>query len=358
MGVIVASIPRNHWYVAALSSEISDRPLARTLLDVPIALFRLPSGQVAALRDRCSHRRYPLSLGKLVGDTLVCNYHGFSYDCTGRCVAVPGQAHIPSRSHVASYPVVEQGPWVWIWMGDEQPGDRRPPKTPWLEDASSWTFVSGMAPIDCRHELLVDNLLDLSHETYLHGGYIGTPEVATTPIDVRVDRERCVVWVEKHMRGVACPNFYAEATGLSSPIDRWQDIEFFAPSFYVLHVRIAPAGLEESRPGDFHVKVLYGLTPGASGQTFDFWAVCRDFGLGDDGISAFMDEMQREIVQQDVDALNVLEQRVSQDDNSFEVGVRVDRGALMARRLIRQLVGTESELSASAVVDKIAAIVR
>ncbi len=43
-----------------------------------------------------------------------------------------------------------------------------------------------MATIDARFDLLVDNLLDLSHETFLHSGSIGTPEVAETPIEVEI----------------------------------------------------------------------------------------------------------------------------------------------------------------------------
>jgi phenylpropionate dioxygenase-like ring-hydroxylating dioxygenase large terminal subunit len=340
-GLVMEGIPENCWYVVALSSEVTDRPIARTVAGHDLALYRITSGAVVALRDRCSHRRYPLSLGKLVGDTLVCNYHGFSYDCGGRCVAVPGQEQIPSRASVAAYPVVEQGAWIWVWVGAEAPGSRTPPATPWLESEPGWTMLTGMAPLECRHELLVDNLLDLSHETYLHGGYIGTPEVAATPIDAQIDRDRNVVWVRRHMEAVECPRFYSEATGLASPIDRWQDVEFFAPGFYVLHVRIAPAGLPVGAEGAFHVKVLYGLTPSDAHRTYDFWAVCRDFALDDDQVSKFIEEMQWEIVQHDVDALNVLEQRIERDPDPFEVGVRLDRGALAARRMIAQLAGAQ-----------------
>ena len=334
---VLSGCPSDCWYVVALADEVSDQPLARTVVGVDVVLYRLASGRVVALRDRCSHRRYPLSLGKLVDDTLVCNYHGFSYDCSGRCVAVPGQEHVPARADVTAFDVVEQGPWIWIWFGSDAPGDRVPPSTPWLSDASRWTAITGMAPINCRHDLLVDNLLDLSHETYLHGGHIGTPEVAATPITVQIDRERSVVEVNRRMAGAECPAFYSHATGLSSPVDRWQDIEFYAPSFYVLHVRIAPAGLPEGDNGAFHVKILYGLTPSTTGRTYDFWAVCRDFARNDEQVTSFMDKMQWEIVQQDVDALNILEKRVAVDGDPFEVGVGIDRGAVAARRMIRNL---------------------
>ncbi|WP_226874821.1 hypothetical protein [Microbispora sitophila] len=70
-----------------------------------------------------------------------------------------------------------------------------------------------MEPLKARFGLLVDNLLDLSHETYLHGGYIGTPEVAATPITTEVDEEAGVVYVSRHMDDAECPPFYAKSTG-------------------------------------------------------------------------------------------------------------------------------------------------
>ncbi|HZD63953.1 MAG TPA: Rieske 2Fe-2S domain-containing protein, partial [Xanthobacteraceae bacterium] len=109
---------RNYWYVAATDSEIERKPLGRIILGEPIVFYRLEDGTPVALEDRCAHRHLPLSMGKLVGDTLQCHYHGLRYDQTGTCVRVPGQDLIPRSARVRSYPVVERYHWLWIWMGD------------------------------------------------------------------------------------------------------------------------------------------------------------------------------------------------------------------------------------------------
>lgn len=332
---VAAVFAWNHWYVAALTSEIGSRPLGRIILGEPVVLFRLPDGRSAALADRCPHRGYPLSLASLDGEHLVCGYHGFTFDCAGRCVAVPGQPHVPSKADVRSYPLVEQGAWTWIFMGDPALAEAvAVPSTPWLVEPG-WAVLSGMAPIEARVELLIDNLLDLSHETYLHAGSIGTPEVATTPIEAAGDEEHGVVRVWRHMSGATCPPFYASSTGLSGRVDRWQDIEYFAPGFYLLHSRLAPEGLEPigADEGAFHLKVLYGLTPSTARQTYDFWALARDFATEDPGAGEFLDKMQNAVVQEDVDALNVLERRMAASPDTAEVSVRSDRGALIARRV-------------------------
>lgn len=336
----------DRWYVVALADELSQHQLlARCVLDQHLVLFRSPEGTPVAMADRCSHRRYPLSRGALAGGRLTCGYHGFTYDCSGRCVEVPGQDRVPARADVRTYPVAEQGAWVFAWMGDPgNPDWSRLPQAPWLGADPGWTVITAMAPLAARYDLLVDNLMDLSHESYLHAGLIGTPEVAATPIDTAVDEAAGIIRVYRHMDGAQCPEFYARSTGLTSPIDRWQDIEFHAPGFYVLHSRLAPAGVapeaDGSDPHGFHMKILYGLTPSTATATYDFWAVCRDFAHDDAGVTTSLDKIQREVVQQDVDALELLERRVATDRDPFEVNIKVDRGGLAARRMVASMVGS------------------
>ena len=216
---------QNQWYVAAYAAELGRSLLARTILGEPMVLFRASSGRPVALADRCVHRHFPLSQSQLVDDTIVCGYHGFTYGTDGRCVAVPGQQRIPRTARVNG-DVVATG---LVRLGVDRRPDRADatliPRAPWLAD-ERYTTVAGMEPLAARYGLLVDNLLDLSHETYLHGGYIGTPEVADTPITTEVDEARGIIRVSRRMADAACPPFYAESTGITGRIDRWQDIEY------------------------------------------------------------------------------------------------------------------------------------
>jgi phenylpropionate dioxygenase-like ring-hydroxylating dioxygenase large terminal subunit len=338
-----ASFPRNQWYVAAYGREIGRGLFGRTICGEPIVFYRRQNGAVAALADRCVHRRYPLSESRLDGDNVVCGYHGFTYDGAGSCVSVPGQQRIPRTARVKSYPVVEQDSFVWVWIGDAEPADATTiPRAPWL-DESGWTVISDMAPLAARHSLLMDNLLDLSHETYLHGGYIGTPEVAETPITTTVDEDAEVVYVSRHMDDAACPPFYAMSTGIEGRITRWQDIEFHPPCLYILHSRIAPQGVypPETGPDDraAHAKIVYALTPGTEHSTFDFWAVARDFAVDDQEVTDYLFENNSTVVQQDVTALNLLEQIVAAEADGYqELSINLDTGGLAARRLIRKQI--------------------
>jgi vanillate O-demethylase monooxygenase subunit len=241
---------------------------------------------------------------------------------------------------------VEQDSFVWVFVGDPANADAaRIPRASYL-DSPAYTTVAGMEPLRARYSLLVDNLLDLSHETYLHAGYIGTPEVAATPITTEVDDEAGAIYVSRHMDDAECPPFYAKSTGLQGRIARWQDIEYTPPCLYKLHSRIAEVGSvpnpDGTDPNAFHVEVVYAITPETEHSTHDFWAVARDFALGDDEVSAFLGENNRTVVLQDVEALNVLERVIATEPDGYqELSVNIDTGGLAARRMLRRLCRPE-----------------
>jgi phenylpropionate dioxygenase-like ring-hydroxylating dioxygenase large terminal subunit len=340
------TIPRDQWYVAAYSSEIGHELFSRTICGEPILFWRTRDDVVTAMPDRCVHRRFPLSQppSRLVEDQVVCGYHGFTYDAGGRCVAVPGQARIPRTARLLPHAVVEQDSFVWVFIGDQAKADpSRIPRAPWLT-SPDYTTVAGMEPLRARYSLLVDNLLDLSHETYLHGGHIGTPEVAATPITTEVDEDAGIVRVSRHIDDAECPPFYAKSTGLQGRITRWQDIEYLPPCLYTLHSRIAPVGSvpapDGADPDAFHVEVVYAITPETANSTHDFWCVARDFALGDEGVSAFLAESNRTVVRQDVEALDVLEQVIAAEPPGYqELSINIDTGGLAARRMLQRLCG-------------------
>jgi phenylpropionate dioxygenase-like ring-hydroxylating dioxygenase large terminal subunit len=336
------SFVRNQWYVAAYAAEVGRELLARTILGEPLVLYRTEGGQAVALADRCVHRHFPLSQSRLAGDTIICGYHGFTYGADGRCVAVPGQQRIPRTARVAAYPVAEQDSFVWVWIGEQERADASLiPRAPWLAD-ERYTTVCGMEPLAARYGLLVDNLMDLSHETYLHGGYIGTAEVAQTPVTTEVDEERGVIYVRRHMDDAACPPFYSESTGLTGRIVRWQDIEYHPPCLYLLHSRVAPVGVlpgpDGADPSGFHVEVVYAITPSTEHASYDFWAVARDFAHDDQGVSEFLHDSNRTVVLQDVEALNILERVAAAGlEGTQELSINIDTGGLAARRMLRRM---------------------
>ena len=272
---------RNQWYVAAYSDEVGEDLLARTVLGEAIVFYRTSAGQVVGLSDNCVHRRFPLSEGRRVEDRIVCGYHGFTYEPTGICSRVPGQSRIPRTARVPAYRVHEQDSFVWVWIGDPSLADENLiPAAPWfIQD--NWATIHGLVHLGARYGLLLDNLMDLSHEAFLHGTSIGSPEVAEVPITTEVDDENQVVHVSRHMDDSECPPLFARFMGITGRITRWQDIAYYPPGFYELHSRIAPQGhyppADGPDDGAFHLEIFNAITPETETTTLHFWGVARDF---------------------------------------------------------------------------------
>ncbi len=110
---------RGYWHPVCAESDLEDgRLLPATLLDEDIVVYRV-GDDVLAVQDLCIHRGTRLSLGTLRDDgCLVCPYHGWEYDVTGRCVRIPSlpekNQHIPSRARVAAYATARRSGLVFV----------------------------------------------------------------------------------------------------------------------------------------------------------------------------------------------------------------------------------------------------
>jgi vanillate O-demethylase monooxygenase subunit len=164
----------NTWYVAGWADELkSGERLGRTFLGQPVALFRTASGQVGALEDRCVHRAMPLSAGVVDGEALRCLYHGLEFGTHGRCTHIPAQDKIPATAKVRSFPLVERDAMLWIWMGDAERADENAIPDYAFHRDPVWAWRSAHFHVKGNWQLLIDNLMDLSHLPYIHPHTIG-----------------------------------------------------------------------------------------------------------------------------------------------------------------------------------------
>ena len=191
---------RNAWYVAAFSDEVGETPLARTLLDEELVIFRNREGQLAILPDRCSHRFAPLSQGKIIDGDLQCPYHGLRFNSRGECAHNP-HAREPGAplppANLRAYPVVEKHGLIWFWPGD--PAAANPDSIiefAFLAAPDRFSVVKGYLHVRGNYQLISDNLLDLSHAVYIHPqfGFAGVDEKRSlASLETRLERrERSV----------------------------------------------------------------------------------------------------------------------------------------------------------------------
>lgn len=167
------AFPRRWWYPVVRSSELGQRPQAVTLMDTPLVVFRGAAGRPAVVLDRCSHRNYPLSLGRVTGDGLLqCGYHGWSFDGGGRCARIPGLRHGRTQTtwHVPSYATAEQDGFVWVWGEPDAEPTRPPFALPEVAGPGAGESVF-RCDLDATLRATLENALDVPHTAYLHRGF-------------------------------------------------------------------------------------------------------------------------------------------------------------------------------------------
>lgn len=276
---------KNQWYVAAWSNEIGGTPLARRVASEPVVLYRTQGGQAVAFEDRCPHRLAPLSLGRVVGDDLRCGYHGAQFGPDGRCTHLPGNP-LPKDGCVRRYALIEKWGWAWIWLGDFARADvALLPDFHWQSEPG-WAPIGGTLNFKAHYQLLLDNLLDLSHEVFLHINTIGNAAVAEVPAHATSEGNH--VRVTRMMPNCPPPPLFVKARGFTTNIDRLQDILFTPPCYITITVRATPAGTNDLAQM-LQWQVLNALTPETEHSTHYFWGLPRQFLQDDREVDKMLD---------------------------------------------------------------------
>jgi phenylpropionate dioxygenase-like ring-hydroxylating dioxygenase large terminal subunit len=343
----LADWPRNCWYAAAYDVELKRELLARTVAGRKLVLYRQESGQPVALENACWHRLMPLSEGKLEGDRVACGYHGLVYNPEGRCVFMPSQKTINPAARVRAFPVVERHRFVWVWTGDPALADPDlVPDLHWNDDPE-WAGDGKRIHLKCGYKLIVDNLMDLTHETFVHGASIGQRSIAEVPFEVTHGNRSATV--TRWMRDVDAPPFWAMQLEWkhgkpAGKVDRWQIIHFEAPSTIAIDVGVAPAGSgapDGDRSEGVNGFVLNTMSPETERTCHYFWAFVRNYRLEDQRITTLIREGVTGVFGEDEVVLAAQQQGVDDHPDKEFYNLNIDAGAMWARRLIDRMMAAE-----------------
>lgn len=345
---------RNCWYTAGFSDDFSHHLTAQTYLGEAVVIYRTEQGVPVALENRCAHRRLPLSLGRLVGDTVECAYHGLVYDCSGACIRIPGQETVPHGARVRTYPVLDRHQYLWIWTGDaEQADPALIPDYSALDDAHSLTSRIELH-LDCNYLLTVDNLLDLSHLAYVHNTTTGSPSLAEDAV-VKTSREGERVLIKRWVRNVLPSPTFAQFGGFQGRVNLWQVSEYRPPCY----IRVSYGSADADVPlhedddiwshGTWGFKVLHGLTPQTERTTHQFRYVTIPLSHVEPATVAEFKRQCDQIITEDQAIFGVQQAALDDDprgltawDLQSAASIGADQGLTLARRILQQRIEAET----------------
>ena len=148
--------------------RVRDLPPGRAqpieVLGEKFTAYRSEDGVPYVVAYFCPHRRAPLSLGWVEGDTLRCRYHGWRYDCTGQCVEQPNEDNpFCDKVKMPSYPVRDYAGLVFAYLGEGEP----PPFRQYPDfDIPGVSVADPPEILPCTYWNKLDN--DHSHVPWVH----------------------------------------------------------------------------------------------------------------------------------------------------------------------------------------------
>ncbi|MES2258087.1 MAG: aromatic ring-hydroxylating dioxygenase subunit alpha [Pseudomonadota bacterium] len=336
---------RNAWYAAAFDNEVGEKPLARTLLDQPLVFYRAPDGQPVALADRCPHRFAPLSMGKLVDGVLQCAYHGLRFGANGMCVHNP-HGPVPKAAQVPAFPLLERHGLVWIWMGDAAKADPALlPDFSAIADHETRAPVRDYLKVGCNYQLVVDNLLDLSHVAYLHTLIGNADSSDRNTFEMKVEGNTVYAYNSMPAEPIT-PLWRLMWDKPSNVGDRRAHMRWDAPSLLSLDIGVTECGRPESEGPS--AAVAHILTPETGNSTHYFWVWACDTKLDDVELSEKIRKGIDSVFRLEDDPMvTACESRMGGAElmDLKPVMLTTDASAIRARRVLAALIEKEKAAS-------------
>lgn len=254
------------WYPVAFAKAITDTPVAATLLDQRLVIWRTAAG-VSVANDICLHRGVPLSMGHVENDQIICKYHGFHYSADGQCTLVPANptAKIPSMLCLKTYPVREAYGLVWTTLTGDGAQTLNLPDLPEWSNPSYQPILPGSLDIAAAAGRQMEGFLDVAHFAWVHhkafadrnNPVVPRYEVTTTPGRVHTEYISTVSNFPKGLQHLAPPDF------------EWLRVfDVFLPFAAILRVHFPEGG---------RLCILNAPSPISARKTRLFSPLCRNF---------------------------------------------------------------------------------
>jgi phenylpropionate dioxygenase-like ring-hydroxylating dioxygenase large terminal subunit len=313
-------------------------------------LYRTMGRRVIAMRDACPHRMLPLSEGIREGDSIRCSYHGLKLGPDGIAEEMPQKNERVNRKICAeTFVTHEKYRFVWVWIGDRDKADPALIPNLWPCAAEGWTFDGGYYHVECDFRLMIDNLMDLTHETYVHADSIGQEEILHSPIECIAEGE--TVYVRRWMPNVDAPPFWRSALGREG-VDRWQVCQFNLPASVMIDVGVAPVGsgatLDDHNSQGVRGMVIDFMTPETEDTHHYFWGMARNFEINDAGFTARFKEQQGRVFAEDKVVLEAQQKAIHRNPGLRLNAYAIDQGGVRSRLLIKRQIKAQAAAQGTA----------
>lgn len=341
---------RNAWYVAALSEAVTRTPIKRIILNEPIAFYRTENGEPVALSDSCPHRFAPMHMGIVKGDCIECPYHGLQFGPSGKCEHNPhGDHKIPQAARLKHYALRERDGLIWLWGGDaDKAEDSKLLDLAEFFEHGALDPIGGDFVLKAHYELVLDNLLDLSHAPFLHSKTFADPaSLKTLRVEMRQDGD--TVRANHYFPdSPASPQFKPFWRSVDPLCDGHAHMHWSPPGSLQLDVGVTHRGKPDCE--GLYIHMVHMLTPIDMYQTRYTWIAARNFRQNDKEVSeAMRAQINQAFLSEDVPIIEAVARNMGTHDlfSLSPVMLPADASGVRARRIIKMLIDQEAQALAN-----------
>jgi vanillate O-demethylase monooxygenase subunit len=338
---------KNSWYCAGWSSELDEGPKGITMLEEYIVIYRDSSGKAVAMTGRCPHRFAPLDQGQVIADDIMCPYHGLTFNRDGECILNPhGQGIIPPNAKLKTYPVEEKNTAIWVWMGDPELADTDllPPETALVSSDYSSKTMSLNLP--CNYQLIIDNLLDLTHAPFLHRGSLAAEaddmtEIISPDFDFKHEGDKLI---SNYSMPAAPPTPQLQSL-FKDPLGAFNAKMIWMPAS-ILFLDITMSPINGSETPEIIMPSTHYLTPQDAETTHYFTSVARNLEID----SPELDEemvgfVKKAFLEEDEPMIAACQDLMGGELDLFALKpaiLETDRAGVLARKILSSKIKAEA----------------
>ncbi len=157
------------WFAVGLSKDLAPGDVESVrYFGEDLVLYRTDSGEARLSGAYCPHLGAHLGDGKVSGDRIVCPFHSFEFDGSGRCVKTPyPSGRPPAKARIEQYPIVEQSGVIFAWY---HPQGAQPTFDIAPVDEAGWSkYIWKRFEFRGHPQETTENSVDLGHFSVVHG---------------------------------------------------------------------------------------------------------------------------------------------------------------------------------------------
>ncbi len=278
-------------------------------------------------------------------------YHGLVFNADGQCIEEPGRQAVSPNTDVRRYPTVERYKQVWIWMGDPALADPDLIPDCHYQDDPAWSSIPSYIRYKADYRLILDNLLDFSHLTFVHENTLGgSASIAENDPTVEI--------VEG---GVRLTRWYLNEPGIApylkgfntfeGPVDRWHVYELkIAGNVFTMDSGSAPAGSGapqgDRAPQAMQFRATQIVTPEDERNAHFFWSYAHNFNIEDQAFTRKLSDRIAEGFEEDRLMIEAQQRIIDESGDDRMAFIPVDKALSIGRRMIERCLVSEGRSGA------------